>query len=285
MLSADHNAYSDRDLARIALARQAQELADRAVTMTAGPGHDAPPGIWAGTLAPAVLDAAERLRDLALAYERSRGATWTELGEAMDLGAAEAERRWAAITPAPVADPGRAAAGLDLWLVRRTTITMPNVTNPFSQLLDASAGPSEDCVICRKFEGGVTPLWMGPFDPPGGYVVDDRHWRVFHAPIAASPAGTLIIVSRRHYFDFTDMTSDEASSYAPLMGRLCEATRQATGAEKVHVFSNMEGAPHFHVWLFPRRAGVTRGRQFIADPGTCSPAEAAAAIERIRAVL
>jgi diadenosine tetraphosphate (Ap4A) HIT family hydrolase len=277
--------YSDRDLARIALAVQAQELADQAAALAAGPGHDAEAGIWAGTLGPAVLEAAHRLRDLAVAYERSRGATWAELGAATGLPAAEAERRWAAITPPPLADPARAATGLDAWVVRRATITTPPIPNPFSQLLDASAGPIEDCVVCRKFAGGVTPLWMGPFDPPGGYLVDDDHWRVFHAPVAAAPAGALLIISRRHYFDFTEMTPDEAASYAPLMGRLCEAMRQATGAEKVHVFSNMEGAPHFHVWLFPRRAGDPRGRQFMASLGTCSPADAAAAIERIRAVL
>jgi hypothetical protein len=81
------------------------------------------------------------------------------------------------------------------------------------------------------------------------------------------------------------MTADEAASYATLVGRLYPLVTKVAGAERIHVLSTMDGAPHFHVWLFPRRADDVKGRRFLANPGMCTEPEAAEAIEQMRALM
>ncbi len=99
------------------------------------------------------------------------------------------------------------------------------------------------------------------------------------------PAGTLLIESRRHFLDYADFEPAEATTLGPLINRLTGPLKEATGAPRIHLFSCMEGTEHFHVWLVPRIAGETSGRTFIADPGYCTPVEAAEVIARVRLAL
>ena len=50
----------------------------------------------------------------------------------------------------------------------------------------------EDCFLCRKHNGGEAA-------PPGGYIYEDEHWRICHAPPKLGPLGTLFIESKRHF--------------------------------------------------------------------------------------
>lgn len=136
-----------------------------------------------------------------------------------------------------------------------------------------------DCFICRKHAGQEAM-------PPGGYLYKDECFLVCHAPAAMAVPGTLIVESRRHYLDFTEMTPEERSSYGPLLGKLYMAIKRAIGAERVYTLITLEGAAHFHTWLIPRGPGIqARGVAFLVNDLQCTEDEAASATEALRAEL
>src|SRR5512144_2207098 len=104
----------------------------------------------------------------------------------------------------------------------------------------------EDCFICRK-HNGLEPA------PPGGYIYEDEHWMVCHAPGRLGPLGTLFIESRRHFLDYSEMTDEEAASLGGVLRRVFAALRAQTGAERIYHVLLLEGVPHFHAWIVPRR--------------------------------
>jgi diadenosine tetraphosphate (Ap4A) HIT family hydrolase len=120
----------------------------------------------------------------------------------------------------------------------------------------------------------------------GGYVYEDAHWYAYHAPVATSSLGQLFLISRRHFLDFTEMTSAEASSYGPLLGRLVAAIKRTVQAERVYTVVTLEGVPHFHTWLIPRRIGQeARGWSFIRRERSCSADDALRVVPELRALL
>lgn len=136
-----------------------------------------------------------------------------------------------------------------------------------------------DCFICRKQRGEEAA-------PPGGYLYEDAHFRVCHAPATMAARGALLVESRRHFLDFAEMTPEEAASYGPLLSRLYAAIKRAVGAERVYTLVTLEGAEHFHAWLIPRAPDATsRGVALLAEEHSCAPAEAEAAAEAVRAAL
>jgi diadenosine tetraphosphate (Ap4A) HIT family hydrolase len=136
-----------------------------------------------------------------------------------------------------------------------------------------------DCFICRKHAGEQAA-------PPGGYLYADEHFRVCHAPAEMAVPGTLLIESRRHILDFTEMTPAEAASYGALLSRIYPAIKRVVGAERVYTLVTLEGARHFHSWHIPRMpdAGL-RGTQLLAAQQSCAPDEAIATAEAVRAEL
>ncbi len=50
----------------------------------------------------------------------------------------------------------------------------------------------EICFICRKHKGQEAT-------PPGGYIYEDEHWMVCHAPGKLGPLGTLFIESKASF--------------------------------------------------------------------------------------
>lgn len=132
------------------------------------------------------------------------------------------------------------------------------------------------CFICRK-HNGLEPV------PPGGYIYEDAHWMVCHAPANLGPLGTLFIESRRHFLNYAEMTVEEAASLGGVLKKMYEALNRYTQAERIYQLSTMEGAPHFHCWILPRRKDVTeRGLKFLARDDSCDEQEAAALAEKIR---
>jgi diadenosine tetraphosphate (Ap4A) HIT family hydrolase len=126
----------------------------------------------------------------------------------------------------------------------------------------------EDCFICRKHNGQETP-------PPGGYIYEDEHWMVCHAPGKLGPLGTLFIESRRHFLDYADMTEEESASLGHVMRKIYGALRLHTEAERIYQVTLLEGVPHFHTWLIPRRKEDTeKGMKFLARDDSCSEEEA-----------
>ena len=135
------------------------------------------------------------------------------------------------------------------------------------------------CFICRKHEGQESA-------PPGGYICEDEHWMVCHAPGKLGSLGTLFIESRRHFLDYSEMTLEEAASLGNLLKRVYQAIKVHTQAERIYQLSTMEGQPHLHMWLVARRKHVPeRGLKFLARDDSCENEDAIALVEKLRAEL
>jgi len=280
--------YTERDMARLAVAQRAVALADRVYPLVGRYGHDVSPQEWLRTLVAPVLDDARELQAAVVAYARSQGLGWAEVAEATGLDEAQARQRWGAVAvPEPDTGTDELVASLEYWYIRHMWLDPASaVPDPLRQLLDRTSGNTmPSCLICRKYAGGPVPVWVGRPVPPGGHLVDDDLWWVGAAPPAFTPSGSVLIESRRHYLDYADMTPAEATSYAELLTRLTPVIKQVTGAERIHVFSSMDGAPHFHAWMVPRRPGDRPGRTFMGNPGYTSEAEADELINRMRELL
>jgi len=137
----------------------------------------------------------------------------------------------------------------------------------------------DNCFICRKHKGHEAA-------PPGGYIYEDEHWIVCHAPGKLGPLGTLFIESRRHFLDYSEMTVQESATLGDVLHKVYRALRLQTGAERIYQLSTMEGQPHFHCWIVPRGKEVPeRGLKFLARDDSCSDKEARALAEKLRASL
>jgi diadenosine tetraphosphate (Ap4A) HIT family hydrolase len=123
------------------------------------------------------------------------------------------------------------------------------------------------CFLCQKHAGKLA-------SPPGGYIYEDIHWRVCHAPVDKGPLGTLFIESQRHFLDFSEALPEETASYGPLLKRLYTELKSITGAERVYQVIMLEGVPHFHAWLVPRTKEIPeRGIKFLEKDFTCNEAD------------
>jgi diadenosine tetraphosphate (Ap4A) HIT family hydrolase len=144
---------------------------------------------------------------------------------------------------------------------------------------DTQAPVDTSCFICRKHAGLEAA-------PPGGYIYSDEHWRVCHAPAEMAVPGQMFIESRRHVLDFADMTAAEVESFGRLLARLYAAGKAVTGAERIYALAMIDGVPHFHFWLVPRRRAVTeRGLAFLVEDHACSDEEAGAAAAALHSSL
>ena len=135
-----------------------------------------------------------------------------------------------------------------------------------------------DCFLCQKHKGQVAP-------PPGGYIYEGTHWLVCHAPVDKGPLGTLFIESRRHFLDYAEANEDELAEYGPLLKKVYAALKSLTGAERVYQVVFLEGIPHFHAWLIPRRKDDEKGMAFLAKDIVCEQAEAENLSEKLQQVL
>jgi diadenosine tetraphosphate (Ap4A) HIT family hydrolase len=167
--------------------------------------------------------------------------------------------------------------------------TQPEVPNGSDGSAEIGPAPyyhRSDCNICRKQDGLKTGSALLDVPIPGGYIVEDEHFLVEHAPLQESSAGTVIVEARRHLLDFGDMTPTESADLGPLLHRLIPAIKAATGVERVYYLAVMERAPHFHLWLIPRKdVGELRGAAYISQqpPLTSTFSEAEAMAQKIRA--
>jgi diadenosine tetraphosphate (Ap4A) HIT family hydrolase len=134
----------------------------------------------------------------------------------------------------------------------------------------------EDCFLCRKHNGQEAA-------PPGGYIYEDQHWMVCHAPGKLGPLGTLFIESKRHFLDYAEMTPEEAVSFGNVLKKIYSALRMHTDAERVYQVTLLEGIPHFHSWFVPRRKGIIEcGMKFFARDDSCSDEDASVLAGKLR---
>lgn len=135
------------------------------------------------------------------------------------------------------------------------------------------------CFICEKHEGLQA-------EPPGGYIYEDQHWKMCHFPAHMAVLGQLVIESKRHFLDFSNMTEEEAQSYGVLMLKTYSALRKVRNAERIYTLVMLEGANHFHVHLIPRAANSdVKGMEFLAKKSSCDAEEAAQLTETLRSTL
>jgi diadenosine tetraphosphate (Ap4A) HIT family hydrolase len=81
--------------------------------------------------------------------------------------------------------------------------------------------------------------------------------------------GTLLVESRRHFLDFGAMRENEGKELTGILRRLFPAMKKATGAERIYSVAMMDGVPHFHLWLVPRKRGERlRGVSYLASEQT-----------------
>jgi histidine triad (HIT) family protein len=135
-----------------------------------------------------------------------------------------------------------------------------------------------DCFLCQKHNEDVTP-------PPGGYIYEGEHWLVCHASVDKGPLGTLFIESRRHFLDFAEANEKELAEYGPLLKKVYAALKSLTGAERVYQIVFLEGIPHFHAWLVPRRKGDEKGMPFLAKDIVCEQTDAENLATKLREIL
>lgn len=142
-----------------------------------------------------------------------------------------------------------------------------------------------DCNICRKQDGLKTGSALLDVPRPGGYIVQAEHFLAEHAPLQESSAGTVILEARRHVLDWGEMTPAELAEFGSVAHRLVPAIKAATGVQRVYLLAVMERAPHFHLWLVPKKdEGELRGAAYLAQqpPLTSSFGDAEAMSRKIR---
>jgi diadenosine tetraphosphate (Ap4A) HIT family hydrolase len=97
--------------------------------------------------------------------------------------------------------------------------------------------------------------------------------------------GTLFIESRRHFLDFAEADEEELAEYGPLLKRVYAALKSLTGAERVYQVVFLEGIPHFHAWLIPRREGEEKGMAFLSKDIVCEQERAEELAKNLREML
>ena len=134
----------------------------------------------------------------------------------------------------------------------------------------------ETCFLCRKHNGQEAT-------PPGGYIYEDEHWMICHAPGKLGPLGTLFIESKRHFLDYAEMTDEESATLGNVMRKIYHNLKSLTDAERVYQVTLIDGVPHFHSWLVPhRKEDVEKGMKFPARDDSCSDDDAAALADKLR---
>jgi diadenosine tetraphosphate (Ap4A) HIT family hydrolase len=81
------------------------------------------------------------------------------------------------------------------------------------------------------------------------------------------------------------MTPTESAELGSSLHRLVPAVKAATGVHRVYFLALMERAPHFHLWLVPKKnEGELRGVDYLAQqpPLTTSYSAAEAMSRKIR---
>lgn len=131
------------------------------------------------------------------------------------------------------------------------------------------------CFICDKHTGISN-------QPPGGYIYEDEHWMVCHFPAEQSVLGQLVMESKRHFLDFSDMTDEEARTYGYLVKKIYSTLKQITDAERVYSLVTIDGVPHFHAHFIPRMGqSETKGMKFITQKKSCDEKEAFELVQKL----
>jgi histidine triad (HIT) family protein len=111
---------------------------------------------------------------------------------------------------------------------------------------------SDNCLVCREHRLEVRV--------PGDHLVATEEVVAFHLPPWPPPAedvylGYLMVTSRRHVADFSDLTDCESAVLGQWIARLSRSLK-ALDAERVYLAVIGHSVPHLHVHLIPRWPGT-----------------------------
>jgi len=82
-------------------------------------------------------------------------------------------------------------------------------------------------------------------------VFEDELWS---AGVAGGIPGWIRLQTKRHGDWSWGLTSEEATSFGPVLARLSSALRDVCGAETVYTIALGDNSMHFHTLLIPRAA-------------------------------
>lgn len=112
---------------------------------------------------------------------------------------------------------------------------------------------TNDCLICQKQEN---------LSAYTGEVIAQRDgWVLTHFPYGLGEnaiRGHLVLETRRHIQDFTDLTDDEAAALGGLIKLGSRAIKTILQAEHVYAFRINDKVAHLHVHLVPRYPGTPK---------------------------
>ncbi|HEX5087817.1 MAG TPA: hypothetical protein VFV89_08415 [Nocardioides sp.] len=117
------------------------------------------------------------------------------------------------------------------------------MNDTMQEITDPVALADDSCWFCND------SLRDAP--PPGGWLIEDKHWRVGAAPATYAIPGAVILEARRHVLDQAAFNESERRDYADVTGRVIGAIRASTGCDRVYQWATMDAYPHFHLWLLP----------------------------------
>jgi diadenosine tetraphosphate (Ap4A) HIT family hydrolase len=109
---------------------------------------------------------------------------------------------------------------------------------------------------------------------------------VCHVPVKLELPGTLCIESRRHFLDYAEMTNEESASLGDVMRNVYYVLRLHTSAERIYQVTLLDGIPHYHSWLVPRRKEDTeKGMKFLVRNDSCGEEDATALANKLREMM
>jgi len=103
------------------------------------------------------------------------------------------------------------------------------------------------CGICEKHKN--LSAFTGPV------IAQREGWLLTHFPFLKeekSSPGHLVLETRRHVTDFSELTPEELGQLGPLIAFGIERVKKVLSAEHVYVFRINDKAPHLHLHLIPR---------------------------------
>lgn len=111
----------------------------------------------------------------------------------------------------------------------------------------------QDCMVCRKHEDvhSVT----------GEIILEKGGWVLTHFPFVdgqKATKGYLLIETRRHIQDLTEMNTEESQALGQLIHDGAELIKSNMGAEHVYVFRINDKVQHLHFHLAPRYPGTPK---------------------------
>lgn len=106
---------------------------------------------------------------------------------------------------------------------------------------------NSECKVCQKHQN-LSAYTGRPLLDKGGFLL--THFPSI--PDEAAAKGHLLLESKRHLKELSDMNNEEASHLGPIIKAGSEALKKVLRAQHVYVFRINDKVEHLHFHLIPR---------------------------------